>query len=124
MNQDIGLLLLRAYVGGGMLIAHGLPKLFSYAEKSGNFPDPLGVGTSASLMLVIFSEVLCALFVALGIKTRYTAIPLFITMMVAAFIIHASDPFAVKELAILYGVGYLTLIFTGGGQLTVEKWFK
>jgi putative oxidoreductase len=124
MNQDVGLLILRAYLGGGMLIAHGLPKLFSYSDKAGNFPDPLGVGTSASLLLVIFSEVLCALCVALGIKTRYAAVPLLITMLVAAFIIHASDPFGGKELAILYGVGYLTLIFTGGGQLTVEKWFK
>jgi putative oxidoreductase len=48
------------------------------------------------------------------------AIPLAITMIVAAFIVHADDPFGKKELALLYLSGCLTLIFTGAGKFSVD----
>ena len=84
------------------------------------FPDPIGFGSPVALALTIFSEVICSLMIILGIKTRIFATPLFITMLVAAFHIHASDPWNVKEKAILFGVAYLTLIITGGGKYSVR----
>ncbi|MAZ48453.1 MAG: DoxX family protein [Halobacteriovoraceae bacterium] len=120
LNQDIGLLVFRVSIGLLMIFPHGFSKAVSFGDKMDVFPDPIGFGSPVALALTIFSEVICSLMIILGIKTRIFATPLFITMLVAAFHIHASDPWNVKEKAILFGVAYLTLIITGGGKYSVR----
>lgn len=117
---SFGLLILRAATGLFMLIAHGWPKLAGFSEKSGGFSDPIGLGSPFSLSLAVFAEVICALAVVLGVFTRVAAIPLVITMVVAAFIIHGDDPFAKKEFALLYAIPFLTLVFTGAGKFSLD----
>ena len=73
---------------GMMLLAHGWGKLTSFAERSSSFPDPLGVGSSLSMALATGAEAFCALAVILGFATRWAAVPLMVTMAVAALIIH------------------------------------
>jgi putative oxidoreductase len=41
-------------------------------------------------------------------------------MLVAAFIAHGSDPFGKKELALLYLVIFIFLLFTGSGKYSVD----
>lgn len=119
----LGLLLLRASAGLLMLIQHGLPKLLGFSQKAATFSDPLGLGSTASLVLAVFAEVFCALFVVLGLGTRIAAVPLVVTMLVAAFVVHAGDPFAKKELALLYAAIFSVLILTGPGAFSVEaRW--
>lgn len=120
-GHDFSLLTLRLAAGGLMLI-HGLPKLmkfFSHGEIQ--FADPIGIGATPSLVLAVFSEVLCSLALMIGYKTRLFAIPLAITMIVAAFIVHANDPWGVKEKAILYLVMYISLILGGSGKYSFDK---
>jgi putative oxidoreductase len=121
MTIDIGLLLLRLFSGLMMAFAHGHSKLMGFSELAGKFPDPLGIGSQFSLGLTVFSEVGCAVFLAMGLFTRWVAVPLLITMLVAAFIVHAADPWAKQEFALLYGVCYLTLMFTGAGRLSIDQ---
>ena len=131
-NSDISTLILRVSVGGIMAFQHGLPKFQSYAKLSQQFPDPLGVGSPLSLALVIFAELLCALLIVLGIGVRFVAIPLIITMGVAAFIVHADDPFSRKEMAILYLSVFIALFSSGAGHyklsiqqlLPKKKWIE
>jgi putative oxidoreductase len=47
-------------------------------------------------------------------------IPLIITMSVAAFVAHGADPFGKKELALLYLVIYLFLLFAGSGKFSID----
>ena len=122
--SSIGLLILRVFVGGFLLYAHGCPKLASFSEKSGGFPDPLGIGSPTSLTLAVFAEVLCALALMLGLFTRAAAIPPLITMLVAAFIVHGDDPFQKKEFALLYAIPFLALILTGAGTYSVDSKLK
>ena len=103
-----------------MAIAHGWGKLTGFSEKSGGFPDPIGLGSPTALGLAVFAEVFCSIAIVLGLFTRAAAIPLLITMMVAAFMIHGDDPFQKKELALFYGATYLTLIFTGAGKFSAD----
>jgi len=117
---SIGLLILRLGFGGFMLAAHGWPKLVGFSEKAGSFPDPIGVGSPASLALAVFSEVVCALLVMIGLTTRLALIPLIITMGVAFFIIHGEDPFQRKELAMMYLVAYVAMMFPGPGVFSVD----
>lgn len=123
--KDIGLLIMRLGAGSVMLFAHGSDKLVNFSLKASQFPDPLGFGSTFSLILVVFAEFFCSLAIAFGIFTRYAAIPLGINMMVAAFIVHYADPWASKELAIVFLIIFLTLSFTGGGRYSMDnKLFK
>jgi putative oxidoreductase len=119
--NDIGILILRVGVGGCMLLGHGWGKLTGFADLAGRFPDPLGVGSTASLVLAIFAEVVCALLLVVGLGTRFAAVPLVVTMLVAAGIVHAGDPWAKKELALVYAVPLLALVLTGGGRFALER---
>ena len=117
---QLGLLVLRLTLGITMLISHGLPKYLSYSEKALRFPDPLGVGSEFSLILVVFSELFCSVLLIFGLATRVILIPLIITMCVAFFVIHSGDPFYKKELAFMYLMGYLSLFLAGGGAFSVR----
>jgi putative oxidoreductase len=124
LSNSLGLLVLRLGVGGIMLTAHGWGKLVSYPTLLDRFPDPIGLGPGVSLTLAVFAEVFCSLLIVLGLGTRFAAVPLLITMLVAAFVVHGDDPWAKKELALLYAIPFLTLIFTGGGRFALERFVK
>jgi putative oxidoreductase len=115
-----GLLIMRLGLGGMMLFGHGWSKLAHFSEKATMFPDPIGLGGATSLALVTFAEFFCALGIILGLATRLAAIPLVVNMLVAALIYHSGDPWPKKELALLYAVPFLTLLFAGGGKFSLD----
>lgn len=120
-STDIALLLLRVTFGGLMFFCHGISK----AEKlfmgdPSKFADIMGIGAPASLSLAVFAEVLCAGLLILGLFTRWVTIPLIVTMLVAIFVVHISDPFAKMEKAILYLIPYLILLIKGGGWYSLD----
>ncbi len=117
---DVGLLVLRVSFASGMFFLHGLPKLMNYSQSALAFPDPLGIGSQASLILTIFAEVFCSVALALGLFARISAFVLALTMAVAAFIVHATNPLAQKELALVYGIAFLVLALTGPGRLSLK----
>lgn len=114
------MLILRLSLGGMMLIGHGWSKIQSFTEKAAGFPDPLGIGSQLSMSLAIFAEASCAALVILGLCTRLATIPLLITMAVAAGIQHAADPWSKKELAIIYGIGFLVIFLRGAGRFSLD----
>ena len=103
------------------MITHGGPK-FSKLLAGGEiqFGDPLGLGPSLSLILVVFAEFFCSFLIGIGLGTRLAAIPLMITMLVAAFISHGPDPFRQKEMALLYFLCYLALLVIGGRKYSFD----
>ena len=117
---NIWLLLLRVLVACFMF-THGLPKFFKLMEGGEiKFGDPIGIGPGASLVLTVFAEVICSTFVLIGLATRFAVIPLIVTMLVAAIIAHAEDPFRDKEMAFLYLFVYITLMILGSGKYSVD----
>lgn len=120
---DVGLLVLRLGFGG-LMLGHGLPKAANLFSGDPSFADPIGVGELPTLALAVFAEVVCALLVMVGLKVRWAAIPLIATMAVAAFVVNADDPFGGGESALLFLVGFLTLVFTGAGRLSVDAWWR
>lgn len=119
---SFGLLLLRVGAGALLLYGHGWAKLTHFSERAARFADPLHVGTPASLALVVFAEVFCSVAVALGLFTRLAVVPLLIFFAVAIFIQDPHGSFDDKELALLYAVPFLTLLFTGGGRYELGGW--
>lgn len=123
MKPDFGLLVLR--LGAGlMMMGHGLGKVQDLVAGKTAFADPIGIGAAPSLALAAFAEFFCALAVVVGFKTRWTAVPVVATMLVAALVFHAGDPWGKKEFPLLYATAFLTLVFTGGGRYALDAWLK
>lgn len=104
------LLLLARVMFGLLFLLHGIQKWSNFQELSATFPDPLGVGSSLSLGLAIFAELACSIAFIFGILYRLALIPMIFTMAMAFFVIHGSDPFAVKELALVYLVVFTLML--------------
>ncbi|MCO4821897.1 MAG: DoxX family protein, partial [Flavobacteriaceae bacterium] len=83
--------------------------------------DPIGVGPTLSLILALIGEVVAPVLIIVGFKTRLAAIPAFITMAVAAFIVHADDGFGTKEKALLYALIFLVIYIAGAGKISIDK---
>ena len=120
IGSSIGLLVLRLGAGGLLLTGHGWGKLMDASVQAHSFADPIGLGPVRSFWLVVFSEVLCSGLVMLGFLTRLSSVPLVIFFAVAGFIHHAHDPWAKRELAFIYGVPFLALLFLGGGRFSLD----
>lgn len=120
LNTDLAALLLRLSVGG-LFIRVGYMKLVSYNEVLKMFPDPIGIGSQLSLILVIFAEFVCGILVAVGFLTRYAVIPIFITMTVVFFIVHAKDPFDAKSLPFLYWLLCIVIFVLGSGKFSLDR---
>lgn len=118
--KDLGLLILRAGAGL-MMMGHGWGKVADLFTGRHEFPDPIGIGSGASLALAAFAEFLCSLAVVVGFRARLAAIPVLITMLVAALIFHAGDPWAKKELAVLFAVAFAAIALLGAGRFSVDS---
>lgn len=115
------MLLLRLGIATMMLV-HGIPKLGKFCSSGEiKFADPIGVGVIMSLTLAVFAEVLCSILVLVGLGTRLAVIPLIITLLVAVLKIHAADPYAEKEKALLYLLVFMVLMITGSGKLSIDQ---
>jgi putative oxidoreductase len=116
---DLALLLLRLGFGGFML-THGIPKL-SKLSNAAQFPDPLGIGGLPSLILCLIGEVLAPILIIIGFKTKWAAIPAAITMLVAAFVVHAKDDLSTKEHALLFCIAFVVIFLAGPGKLSIDR---
>lgn len=125
LTTSIGLLILRLGVGAYMT-SHGWGKLqMVLAGDFDNFGDPIRLGSGLSLVLAMTAEFACALLVMLGLATRLAAVPVVFAMGVAAFVVHANDPWSMgpgrsKEPALLFLIPFLALIFTGAGRFSID----
>ncbi|MEP6514460.1 MAG: DoxX family protein [Parafilimonas sp.] len=117
---NIGMLLLRISLGGMLIINHGYPKLANFSTMQQTFYNFLGLGSKFSLMLVIFAELFCSIFVIIGLLTRIAIIPIIITMLVAIFGVAAGKPLPESELAFLYLILSLVLFLGGPGNISVD----
>ena len=118
------ILLIVRVVFGVMLMNHGIDKWANYQELSAGFPNPLGIGSPLSLGLAIFGELACSMAFIIGFLYRLAMIPMIFTMCVAFFIVHADDPFAVKELAFVYLVVFVLMYIVGPGKFAVDRWIS
>ena len=117
---SFSLLVLRLFLGG-LMMPHGYQKLKNFTTGTAGFSDPFHIGGTASLSLTIFAELFCALLVVLGLMTRVACIPLIIVMSVALFYSHQGQIFGDGEHAALYLSGYIALLFTGPGKISLDK---
>ncbi len=103
------------------MLTHGIPKLLHFSELSPKFASPIGLGPEISLGLTIFSEVLCAALVILGLGTRIAAFIIIVEMVIIVTLVHVHTPFATKELAFLYMTAFTVILLAGAGSVSFDK---
>lgn len=117
-------ILLARIIFGFMFLSHGIAKLHIYSEIPDTFPDPIGLGSTLSLWLVLFAEILCSIGFVLGALFRLCLIPMIFTMCIAVFVVHAGDPLDVKELSLMYLAIFALLFITGPGRFSIDGILK
>lgn len=104
---------------GVLFFVHGLDKMMNFSALSETFPDVLGFGSYMSLMVAVFCEFCCSLFLIAGLLQRLTLIPMIVSMGVAFFDIHdAMMPEG--ELALIYFIIFIILFVTGPGRYSLD----
>ncbi|UOE99754.1 DoxX family protein [Bdellovibrio reynosensis] len=122
--DDLALASLRIFIGLTMAFSHGLGKMpppegfVTHLQMMG-FPAPDFLAWCAAL-----AELMGGLFLAAGLLTRPSALFVMITMAVAAFGAHGADPFAKKEMALLYLFASLFFVLHGAGRWSVDHWLS
>lgn len=117
---DIVLLIIRIFVGFAML-SHGFPKLQQLLSgEEIQFYDFLGIGEKFTLILAVFAEFVCSIFIILGLFTRFAVFFLIVTMAVAGLVFHNADPFSKRETSLLYLSVYLLIFAAGPGKYSID----
>jgi putative oxidoreductase len=116
-----GMFLLRIAAGSLMMIDHGLDKLMHFSQKAARFSDPLHLGSTTSLALMVFAEFFCSAFIIMGLFTRLAAIPLVIAMSVALIYAHKGEFFGAGESAGLYLAIFFCILIMGPGRASLDR---
>lgn len=104
---------------GVLFFTHALDKMENFEPLSYTFPNILGFGSYMSLMLIIFVEFCCSLFLVTGLMVRITVIPMMIAMAVAFFDVH-DGMFPDGELSLIYLIMFIILYITGPGRFSID----
>lgn len=141
MNVDLGLLFFRVVLASLVVRFHGwgklagwkdepahLPNLFAldgWRKEFHTFPNYIGISSEISYLLVTWFETFGCLMIIAGIGTRFNALGMFITLMVAWYFhhhMHFSGPNS-GETAFAYGFGFLLLVLAGAGKYSLDRRF-
>lgn len=127
-SLDLGLLLIRAMLGI-VFVYHGSQKLFGWfggygLEGTSQWMGSIGIPMPfVSTTLAALSEFGGGLVLLTGLFFRPMMLPLFFTMLVAAFVGHAGKGFSImnggNEYALSLAVFVLALFFTGPGRFAL-----
>ena len=104
---------------GVLFFVHGMDKMMNFEQMSRSFPSVLGFGSYMSLMLAIFCEFCCSIFLIAGLLERIILIPMIISMGVAFFDVHDAI-LPEGELALIYMITFFILFLVGPGRFSLD----
>ena len=104
---------------GVLFFVHGMEKMMNFEQLSRTFPSVLGFGSYMSLMLAVFCEFCCSIFLIAGLMQRIILIPMTISMAVAFFDVHDAI-LPEGELALIYMITFFILFLVGPGRYSLD----
>ena len=119
-GKGVSLLILVVRVIFGILFfTHGVDKMMNFNSLVDSYPSVFGFGSYMTLMVTIFCEFCCSLFLIAGLLVRIMTIPMIIAMGVAFFDVHdAMMPEG--ELALIYFIMFIILFLVGPGRYSID----
>jgi putative oxidoreductase len=122
ISADLELLILRIALGSLIFVNHGIEKIFTFNSMLDIFPDPIGIGKLPSLIFALVTDGICSILIVFGLFTRISALLLSINLLVAFVLFHKLEITDVHgELAAIYLVITLVILFYGSGNISVDK---
>lgn len=119
-GKGVSVLILALRVFFGVLFfVHGMDKMMNFEQLSRHFPSVLGFGSYMSLMLAIFCEFCCSIFLIAGLMQRIILIPMIISMGVAFFDVHDAT-LPEGELALIYMITFFILFLIAPGRYSLD----
>lgn len=112
------IMVLRVFFGV-LFFVHGMEKMMNFDQLSRTFPSVLGFGSYMSLMLAIFCEFCCSIFLIAGLMQRLILIPMIISMGVAFFDVHDAI-LPEGELSLIYMITFFILFLVGPGRYSLD----
>ena len=124
LGTQIAMFILRVLFGG-LIMYHGCRKILAFDEVYPWFPDPIGLGSSVSFVVVVAIEILFGLCIAVGFLTRLAVIPVLFTMAVAFFIAYSRFQFMDREVSFAYLLLSGVVFLAGSGRYSADRlYFK
>ena len=119
---QVGLLILRLWVGLNFALGHGLekvrdPELFLESADMRDFPSYRVLGWCA-----ILAQFVGGAFLAVGLQARLAAAAILATMAGAVWIVHGDDPWASQEFALTYAVILMFFVLHGAGSFSFDEY--
>ena len=116
---NLGMLVLR--IATGLLLAsHGYEKLIKFSTLKYKFMNFMHLGSTVSLSLIIFAELVCGILLILGLFTRFACIPIITGMVVVVFVVSHGQIFDAGERGMVYLAATLTILLCGPGRISVD----
>lgn len=112
------ILVIRVFFGV-MFFIHGVDKMLNFNTLVASYPSVMGFGSYMTLMVTIFCEFCCSLFLIAGLLVRLMTIPMIVAMGVAFFDVHDAM-LPEGELALIYFIMFIILFIVGPGRFSVD----
>jgi putative oxidoreductase len=125
VNTDLALLVLRVWLGFGVFFKHGIEKITGFSKMQEHFPDPAGIGSTASLSFALFADVICSILIIIGLATRLSSAFIIINLLAAfglLFKFSLDKPHS--ELVFIYLGGFIVILLAGAGKYSVDNKLK
>lgn len=108
---------------GILMIPHGWGKLQNFSAYSEKFISFMGLGSSFSLALCIFAELICSALLMIGLFSRFATIPLLITTFVIMNF-HNWILFGDYDLVPAFMLGYFSILILGPGKYSLDHFLS
>ena len=125
-NISLGLLVLRVGIGSLMLL-HGVAKLGPTFDIVTKMVVENGLPYWISYVVYV-GEIIAPLMLIAGFRTRIAAVIFVFNCLTAISLAHSANLFSLnpyggwkEELLGLYGLGAISLFFTGGGRISLSS---
>lgn len=124
-KTNLALLVFRILLSVSLFNTHGLKKIRDFEGTLEHIPDSFGFGSEFSAYMAVFANVICPVFIIFGLFTRAAILPIVGITLSGFFIVHAADPWAVRDIPLMYSLSFLLLLYLGPGKYSLDvKLFK
>lgn len=121
-SVDVGLLVLRLWVGASLLMLHGAGKLERLLGDTPTFRSVFGLSPVASLALAVVGEIVAPVLLMAGFASRWAALVSAVTVATAFVVAHgaALTGQGNGELPFVYLAAMVALFIAGPGRFSLD----